>query len=679
MLFKSLHTVSCALAGMLMLMIATSAFAQEATENYSPQSFSLGLLSGYSLNFHKTQEQLFQNCVNCGNFDQGTGSGFSLGAFGTLPFFTEGMGLYASLQYAQRGGTFGVVNSGLLPILDPNTNQYVTLLRKNSASANLGFAVLDVGLEYKPIATFPLYARATLNVSAPLGSSSYHQTEQILSPQGVVYPQTHTTTRDVATGAIAGIKMPVGMAGALGYQFPFGVGLTAAPEVRYYLPFTGIVSGYSWKVSSLEFGLALRYSPPGLELPDAPNLVPPVLAQKKMQPVPPIALLSTVNAPHLTIVETIVTETFPLLPYVFFDSANAQLPVRYHPIAVNDTRSFQETDLPHHSLEAYHHILNVIGSRMARDSSYALVLNGTTDGKETPSEAASLELANARAESVKSYLVNTWSVAPQRITISTSTRPTFPSTLEFPQGIEENRRVELTSPNDELLRPILHERFKEYAYEPASVPFAVETDHPADVEHWKLTVDARDKNIWQTSGLGRPPTNINWPITSQATANVASATHPLDSLHCNLIVNGRDGLSSTSRTSIPSAKSTNPFELSRLSLIVFDFDKSAITPQNQRMISHFVAHSILDSSKSTIIGSTDNLGEAKHNQQLSQGRAFAVRDLILADKSNTQILRTEGVGSNRQVYSNDLPEGRYYCRTVTVEVQTPLAAELQTK
>jgi outer membrane protein OmpA-like peptidoglycan-associated protein len=626
---QSFHKLVCSFAGALLLFIASSAAAQESSGSGSTQP-SAGLMSAYSVNYHKTQAQLFQNCVNCGNFDQGTGGGFSVGAFGTLPVWLEGMGLYAGLSYAQRGGTFGIVNTGLLPILDPNTNKYVTLMRKNSASANLRFAVLDIGLEFKPIQTFPLYARATINISAPLGSaSSYRQTEEILSPQGVLYPDTHTTTHEVANGVISGIKIPIGAAGALGYQFPIGIGLTAAPEIRYYLPFTAIVSAYQWKVRSLEFGLAFRYSPPGLAASEAPDLEPPKVAQKKMQLVPPIAILSTVNAPHLNIVETIVTETFPLLPYVFFDSASDQLPARYHAVASSATGSFQETDLPHHSLEAYHHILNVIGSRMTSETSYALVLNGTTDGKEAVTVAASVALATRRAAQVKDYLVATWGVAEDRITVSTSTKPTFPSTLEFPEGIAENRRVELSSPNDELLRPILHERFKEYAYEPEAVPFTVETDHPADVDHWKMTVDARNKNIWEQSGTGRPPTTISLPVTPELTAKIATATVSRDSLQANLMVASREGLSSTSRASIPSTKATNPFELSRLSLIVFDFDKFDITPQNQRMISHFVAHSILDSSKSTIIGSTDNLGEAKHNEQLSQGRAFAVRDLIL--------------------------------------------------
>ena len=132
---------------------------------------------------------------------------------------------------------------------------------------------------------------------------------------------------------------------------------------------------------------------------------------------------------------------------------------------------------------------------------------------------------------------------------------------------------------------------------------------------------------------------------------------------------GKEHLSSQP---VPLSVQLNPFELSRLSLIVFDFDKSDISPQNRRMISQFVAKSILPISTAEITGSTDSLGEFKHNMELSKARAFAVRDLILKERSSSQITNTKGIGAERQRYSNASPEGRYYFRTVTVEVETPL-------
>jgi outer membrane protein OmpA-like peptidoglycan-associated protein len=76
------------------------------------------------------------------------------------------------------------------------------------------------------------------------------------------------------------------------------------------------------------------------------------------------------------------------------------------------------------------------------------------------------------------------------------------------------------------------------------------------------------------------------------------------------------------------------------------------------------------------VGSTDNLGELSHNQELSTQRAENVRDLILADKPDSKITSTKGIGPSNLLYDNHLPEGRYYCRTVRVEVATPLESIL---
>lgn len=104
---------------------------------------------------------------------------------------------------------------------------------------------------------------------------------------------------------------------------------------------------------------------------------------------------------------------------------------------------------------------------------------------------------------------------------------------------------------------------------------------------------------------------------------------------------------------------------------MFDFDKSEITTGNQEMVKAFVADALKDGSTMTIVGSTDQLGDTTHNKALSLARAQTVRGLILKDSPQAVITSVEGVGP-RLRYDNNTPEGRYYCRSVTVEVKTPL-------
>ena len=66
----------------------------------------------------------------------------------------------------------------------------------------------------------------------------------------------------------------------------------------------------------------------------------------------------------MNVYETTVTETFPILPYLFFDSASANLVPRYQFISADGNSQFTENALPHNSLGAYYHILDIIGKRM---------------------------------------------------------------------------------------------------------------------------------------------------------------------------------------------------------------------------------------------------------------------------------------------------------------------------
>ena len=90
------------------------------------------------------------------------------------------------------------------------------------------------------------------------------------------------------------------------------------------------------------------------------------------------------------------------------------------------------------------------------------------------------------------------------------------------------------------------------------------------------------------------------------------------------------------------------------------------------MIEEFVKESIHSNSEVKIVGSTDILGEEGYNKELSLARAQSVRDLILSIRPKAKILEVKGVGSSKAYHMNTLPEGRFYNRTVLIEVRTPL-------
>lgn len=633
-------------------------------------SFRLVFYGGYALNFHETTASLFTGGGECGAFNDGEGAGPAMGLYGEIPVAGTWLDLVLGGSFLQRGGEFGEVYTGGLPVLDPNSDRYVQLERKHSYTANLGYVYGELGVRLTPVAEYPFYFRLTGAAGAPITEATHRQTEEILAPVGVLYPETNTAIREVSSGEIRDAGLSVAVAGAIGYPFPLSRRITASPEISYYYPLNDVTPNYRWRISSLQGGVALRWS--FGRMPIDHTQEPPVIAADA-DAQPPYVTLATVNTKKLEIVETVVTETFPVLPYLFFDPSSADIAGRYRQLSPDATGSFNEQELPHRSLAAYYDLLNIIGGRLAADPSARITLNGTTDGTEAPVAGAANNLARARAQAVKDYLVKVWGIAPARIAVTTSAQPTYPSSMQYAEGAEENRRVEVITTSDQILRPIVFERFKEHTIEPSELLFSTGAESPAGIRNWKLDVFAGDRNVWSQAGEGTPPPTLRWDLDRDAAVRMAEMLYGDDKLRCELTIVDNDGREGRSEFAEPARKEMSPFEVSRLSLIVFDFDKANINPQNKRMISSFVARSMQPSSTAAITGSTDRLGELEHNQQLSGARAVAVRDLIVNERPEATITDVKGVGPSRLLYDNDIPEGRYYCRTVTVEVRTPIA------
>ncbi|MCX6140201.1 MAG: hypothetical protein NTX15_05125 [Candidatus Kapabacteria bacterium] len=79
-----------------------------------------------------------------------------------------------------------------------------------------------------------------------------------------------------------------------------------------------------------------------------------------------------------------------------------------------------------------------------------------------------------------------------------------------------------------------------------------------------------------------------------------------------------------------------------------------------------------EGSVATIVGSTDRLGELDHNMTLSTERARSVERFVRLIAPSLRISEVKGIGPAVLPYSNELPEGRFYCRTVSLTITTPL-------
>ena len=659
-------------------------FAQDWSAEQIASPFHAGFRANYLENFHRTTAQILTGCPECGTFSNGTGSGYLFEGFGEVPFnFMRNLDLTFSLGFAERGGSFGQTTTNELTVLDPNNDSvYVPLTRQHTFAASLKYINVSGGIRLTPLAKYAGYVGLRLDAGIPAGrSTSYTQTESILSPQGVVYPGSRTTTFTDGTGIISNVTTQFGLTGTIGWELPLGPTFTASPELAYYFPLNSVSSSYVWHVSSLTAGVALRWNEPpkGWEPPTAPMPPPPpshpqVVEREDPDAFAPQLTIASVAGEPVRLVETTVTETFPILPYIFFDSASAEIPERYARLTPVETNTFRENDLPHRSLESYYQLLNVIGTRMRANPDAQLTINGTTDGREAG--ALGDALSRNRAEGIEQYLVATWGLDPRRLHVTTSEVPHHPSSMQQTEGFEENRRAELSSNDDRILAPIVHERLHEETAMPKSIPITLAARSKLGIRDWELAVSSHNQTLYETSGRGAPPPNIQWTPSDGEVDVLAKLLQPRDSIEVAFRAAAANGAETERTLSVPASKSINPFELSRLSLIVFDFDQARIDSQNREMISQFVAKSFYPASTATVVGSTDEMGELVHNQELSTARANNVRDLILGDKPAAQITSTKGIGPSNLLYDNHLPEGRYYCRTVRVEVATPISSIL---
>ena len=249
--------------------------------------------------------------------------------------------------------------------------------------------------------------------------------------------------------------------------------------------------------------------------------------------------------------------------------------------------------------------------------------------------------------------------------------PAILSNDDYMEGREENRRVEISSSNSSILAPVVHERFQEYVPLQREQSFAVKVLRSERAVRWEIDVKRGDRVV--ASQRGQSPFPARVPITLDTSVMIALGREiqPNDSLDGEVRVTQDDGSVVQAQCRFPIRKSQNTYELSRLSLIVFDFDRSDITPVNKEMMQRFVREAVRPQSRISIVGSTDRLGEAEHNKTLSQNRADAVRAFLSQTKPGANIDTCVGVGASRLPYNNDVPEGRYYCRTVAITVKTP--------
>jgi len=111
--------------------------------------------------------------------------------------------------------------------------------------------------------------------------------------------------------------------------------------------------------------------------------------------------------------------------------------------------------------------------------------------------------------------------------------------------------------------------------------------------------------------------------------------------------------------------------LEKYALILFDFNSAEVKAHNKIVMDRIIKRiSEVPSASVTIVGHTDSIGNEFYNLDLSQRRAKAAYDLILAGgRAKGGSIAHEGAGPHDPLFDNNLPEGRALNRTVTVTLE----------
>lgn len=638
-----------------------------------------GFRGGAYLVRNNTDMAILRGVPDCGTFSKGESYGYLGGFTVDVPLFGPYLELGGFLHYSSRPAYLKAVSNDNFQVLDPVSEQYVPLLREHIFDSDLRYLAFEISLRSRPISGIPVFVRLGSDIGNPATTNSYSQVERIVEPSSVLFANDRKE-RTTYSGELTDIGMSLGVMGALGVDIDLSNSVRVSPELGYRHGITSLSSTQTWNQSMFFAAVQISYTfidypvivPPPSE--PEPKIEPepepePVIVQAPEVPPPPV-IVTSISTDPLLVQETTVTQTLPVLPYIFFDSGSDRLPTRY--IVNVSIENFQERDLPKNTMDIYYRILDIIGSRMQMYPGATLDVKGTTDAAEANTADARNRLALGRAKTVVTYLTQRWNIADERFRIASLARPTVETPLRYSESSEENRRVELTSATHALLAPVVHTKFYEYVPLQPNHEFSVSIQNPQLVKEWQLVVRLRDKEIVSKAGKGQVPDTVRFVLTPEITTRIEEVKGSSDTLDAILEVRQTDGDIVKGTCRFPLEKALSEFEVSRLSLIVFDYDKSQLADENKIAMKQVLNTVQGPGSTAAITGSTDRLGEMSHNIELSTQRAQNTAAYLRSVAPAIQIESVKGIGPSVLPYDNAFPEGRFYCRTVSILINTPV-------
>jgi len=682
-----------------------------------------GTYAGVNINTHNANFRELQGYPNCClQFENGTGLGYAMGGLLQIPLNNS---LYAGLRlgiHNPSGTLFSNENIGFQFIRNPNApfdTIGAPITVEHSIVANLLQIHIQPSLLYQ--------ISNSLFLSASLGAyysvnADFDQKETLISPSNATFLD-GKRIRNEANGTIPEYSQIL-LSGDIGisYDIPVSKHMFISPYLSYHLPFTSL-STLEWKVNTLQLGLSFKHgvlpTKEKLYIKDTiyqrdtiTNQISGIsniqhridhksteikekvledsivqttyISESYIKEIPIIKAKKTLSLslqtsgidkkgnrtkdPTIQIEEIETTETFPLLPYVFFNEGEFELSsTAQHLINRNESKMFSENKVFSSTLDFYKDMLNIIGFRMQSEKGSILIIgNNNASGKDA------LEgISEKRANEVANYLHNTWSIPNSRLNKVSGNLPKKPSSNTNPLGQAENSRVEIESNSLSLIKPIIKQTVEMSANPPSLEINPIETSSES-LASWDISIEQNGTVFQKYKGTGKI---TNQPYIWDIPVNKTIITEEPIKVKLHAIdTNGNEQTIEKDITlqQLTIKKKREEFKddkkIDRFSLLLFDHNSAELDKNNVDIINNIKSF-IKPLSKVIITGYADITGEKLYNQELARKRCLEVQKKLEIPDSRTEIIP---MGSNILLYNNDSPQGRSYSRTVQIQIETPI-------